>query len=336
MKFKNPAFLLLFIPLLWAAFRAYSNMLAGKYAQKISVPWKGQWNFSARALVMPPRFWPFLASLIAGALLIFALARPQTSYQKVKKSVEGIDIMLVLDLSASMRIEDFRDQNRLEVAKPIIHDFVMGRVSDRVSFETFSGEAVTLVPPTLDHALLLQALQNVDIGDLKDGTAIGDALATAVGRLKESTAKSRVIILLTDGDSNVGAVDPLTAGELAKGYGIRVYSIAIGKEGRVAMPFIQRDIFGRQVKTYQYYDSSINPELLKKISSMTGAKFYRVQDDENTLRNVFKEIDKLEKQKIETNEQVKYDEKFMSFVQIAFFMLILGFLARNWWVRVYP
>ena len=235
-----------------------------------------------------------------------------------------------------MRIEDFRDMNRIDTAKVILRGFIEGRPNDRIGFQGFSGEAVTLVPPTLDHALVLQALKNIDIGDLRDGTAIGDALATAVSRLKESTAKSRIIVLVTDGDSNVGSVDPMTGGELAKGYGIRVYSVAIGREGRVAMPFVQKDVFGRQVKTYQYFDNSINPELLRSISALTGGKFYRVEDDVKKFREVFVDIDQLERTKVETTEQVKYEEKFMKFALFGMLFFMIAFSVQNLLARVYP
>jgi Ca-activated chloride channel family protein len=327
---------LLFIPLVLLFIRAYVSMVRGRYSGRIVVPWKKVWGTTGRVGTLPPRLPPQLIFSIAAAFFIIALARPQTSFNKIKKNVEGIDIMLVLDLSASMRIEDFRDQNRLETAKPIIRDFIAGRPTDKIGFQVFSGEAVTLVPPTLDHTVLTQALRGAEIGDLKDGTAIGDALATAVGRMKESLAKSRVIILLTDGDSNVGTVDPLTAGELAKGFGIKVYTIAIGREGRVAMPFVQKDIFGRQVKTYQYFDSSINPELLRQIASLTGGKFYRVEDDADVLRGVFQDIDKLERVRIETSEQVKYNEQFMNYVWVGVFFFVLAFSMQHFFWRVYP
>lgn len=338
MKFRNPLFLLLLIPILALVIRAYYEMIKGRYSGHVAVPWRKLWGFGATdaATSIPPRFWPVLLYGIAGAMFTLAIARPQLSYQKVKKSIEGIDIMIVQDLSASMRIEDFRDQNRIEVSKGILRGFIEGRPNDRIGFQGFSGEAVTLVPPTLDHALVLQALRNIEIGDLKDGTAIGDALATAVARLKESTAKSRVIILVTDGDSNVGAVDPLTGGELAKGYGIRVYSVAIGREGRVAMPFVQKDVFGRQVKTYQYFDNSINPELLRQISAMTGGKFYRVHDDIKMFQDVFKDIDQLERTKVETTEQVKYDERFMKFVLVGMLAFLAAFSVQTVALRVYP
>lgn len=338
MKFRNPALLILLLPLVGIVARAYFEMIRGRYSAHLGIPWRRLWQHGSAdmASTLPPRFWPLLFYAISGALLILALARPQASFQKISRNVEGVDMLLVLDFSASMRIEDFRDRNRMDVAKQILKEFILGRPNDRIGFEVFSGEAVTLVPPTLDHSVVLQALKNFEIGDLKDGTAIGDALATAVTRMKESTSKSRVIVLVTDGDSNVGSVDPLTGGEMAKGYGIRVYSIAMGRDGRVAMPFVQKDVFGKQFKTYQYFDSSINPELLKQISSTTGGKFYRVQDDIKALQDVFADIDKLERSKIETTEQVKYEERFMKFIWFAMIAFAIGFAVQHVFLRVYP
>lgn len=338
MKFKNPLFFLALIPLVLILARAYGDMAKGRFSAHVAVPWRRLWGFGGGdyAATIPPRFWPALFYSVATLFFVIALARPQLSFQKTKKTVEGVDMMVVLDLSASMRIEDFRDQNRIDVAKDILRGFIANRPNDRIGFEAFSGEAVTMVPPTLDHALVQQSLRGVELGDLKDGTAIGDALATAVGRLKESTAKSKIIVLLTDGDSNVGAVDPMTGGELAKGYGIRVYSVAIGRDGRVAMPFVQKDVFGRQMKTYQYFDSSINPELLRNISSATGGKFYRVQDDVKVLEQVFADIDQLERTKVETNEQVKYEERFMKYALLGIFMFLVAFALQNFSLRVYP
>ncbi|MBI3542252.1 MAG: VWA domain-containing protein [Deltaproteobacteria bacterium] len=338
MKFRQPLFLLAMLPVVALVVRAYVDMIRGRFSGHVAIPWRRLWGFHEEDTTnaIPPRFWPVLFYAISAALFVLALARPQMSYQKVKRNVEGIDIMIVLDLSASMRIEDFRDQNRIDTAKQILRGFIEGRPNDRIGFQGFSGEAVTLVPPTLDHTLVLQALKNIDIGDLKDGTAIGDALATGVARLKESTNKSKILVLVTDGDSNVGSVDPLTGGELAKGYGIRVYSVAIGRDGRVAMPFVQKDVFGRQVKTYQYFDSSINPELLRQISSVTGGKFYRVQDDVKIFHDVFTDIDQLERSKIETTEQVKYEERFMKFVMFGIFAFVVAFTLQHAVMRVYP
>jgi Ca-activated chloride channel family protein len=199
----------------------------------------------------------------------------------------------------------------------------------------FSGEAMTLAPPTLDYGMILQQLKNFEIGILKDGTAIGDGLALAVSHLRNSKAKSRVIVLLTDGDNNLGQIDPATAGELAKGYGIRVYTIAIGKEGRVKMPIKSRTPFGNVITTYQWFDNALNPELLQQIAKNTGGRFYRVTD-ESALENVFHEIDSLEKTEIKTVENIKYNELFEQPLKVGMLLLALGlFLERGWW-RVLP
>jgi Ca-activated chloride channel homolog len=268
------------------------------------------------------------------ALLVFALARPQTAYKQTERTVSGVEIMLVLDVSASMQIEDMGDRSRIDIAKDTIESFVKHRQNDRLGFIMFSGEPLTLAPPTLDYALVLKGVHSADTNILKDGTAIGDGLALAVGHLRESKAKSKVIILCTDGDNNVGQVDPLTAGDLAAGYGIRVYTIAIGTEGRVKMPIRQKGILGNTVTTYQWFENALNPELLQKISEMTHGKFFRVTD-EATLDSVYKEIDALEKSEIKTIEKVKYDEAFEKFLKLGLLLLVIEqILARLWWRTV--
>jgi Ca-activated chloride channel homolog len=203
---------------------------------------------------------------------IIALARPQSSFTEVRRKASGVDIMLVFDVSQSMNAEDVEGLSRLEVAKESVRQFIEGRESDRIGLVIFSGEALTLAPPTLDYGLVLDRLHRDTItGVLKDGTAIGDGLALGVSRLRTSEAKSRVIILLTDGDNNVGQIDPLTAGELATAYGIRVHSIAFGKEGRVKIPFKRPGPDGRQhVVAVRWQHEAINPELLIQISENTG------------------------------------------------------------------
>jgi Ca-activated chloride channel family protein len=271
----------------------------------------------------------------AVALAIVALARPQQSHRQTQRQVSGLDLMMVMDTSASMNIEDLTEESRVAVAKRTLENFVKRRNDDRIGFLIFSGEALTLVPPTLDYGLLLRELRRVETGMLKDGTAIGDGLAVSVGRLKNSKAKSRVVILLTDGENNVGQVDPLTAGDLAQGYGIRVYTIAIGKEGRVRMPIRRRGMLGESVTTYQWFDNQLNPELLKQISAMTDGKFYRVED-RDSLEQVFRDIDRLEKSEIKTNEKIRYDEMFAKPLLAALLLLVLErLLARFWW-RVVP
>ena len=269
------------------------------------------------------------------ALLIVALARPQDRFQQTERTVSGVDIMMVLDLSASMDIEDLGSRSRIEIAKQTMEDFVKGRQNDRIGFVAFSGEPLTMAPPTLDYGLVLQALHEANTHMLKDGTAIGDGLALATSHLRNSKAKSKVVVLLTDGDNNLGQVDPATAGELAAGYGIRVYTIAIGREGRVKLPIRARTAFGNEITTYQWFDNALNPELLQEIARTTNGRFYRVTD-ESTLQNVFHEIDRLERSEIRTRENVRYDELFQKPLKAGLLILALGeLLARGWW-RILP
>lgn len=265
------------------------------------------------------------------AFLVVSLARPQMSHRHTERTVSGVDIMMVLDMSASMNIEDLSERSRMEIAKETMEEFIKGRQNDRIGFVAFSGEPVTLAPPTLDYGLVLKELKQMQIGVLRDGTAIGDGLALAVSHLRNSKAKSRVIVLLTDGDNNVGQVDPGTAGELALGYGIKVYAIAIGKEGRVKMPIRQKGLFGGTVTTYQWFDNALNPELLAQISKHTGGRFYRVVD-EDTLGRVFREVDQLEKSEIKATEKIRYDEMFQKPLKAGLFTLVLEqVLARGLW-----
>jgi Ca-activated chloride channel family protein len=282
----------------------------------------------------PSRFL-LLLKYIGIALVIVAMARPQTSYRQSERSVNGVDIMLVLDLSASMNIEDLGDRSRIDIAKETMENFVKGRQNDRIGFVGFSGEPLTLAPPTLDYGLVLSAIHDTYIGLLKDGTAIGDGLALAVSHLRNSKAKSRVVILMTDGDNNLGQVDPATAGELAAAYGIRVYTIAIGREGRVKLPIKMQNAFGNTVVSYQWLDNALNPELLQLIAKTTKGRFYRVTD-ESTLQSVFKEINQLEKTEIKTKENVKYDEIFQKPLKAGLVVLLIEqLLERGWW-RILP
>ena len=215
--------------------------------------------------------WPRGLYVAAVALAILALARPQMSDTKVKRNVEGIDIVIALDISDSMLIEDMKPNNRLEASKKIIKEFVAQRVSDRIGLVVFSGESYTRVPLTLDYPVLQESLAAVKTTrNMKMGTAIGVALANAVGRLKESTAKSRVIIFLTDGENNSGTIDPETALDIAKGYGIKIYSIGMGTDGEAMLPVYVKGIGGRMIKRYQPMHSKVNVELLTKMAKETG------------------------------------------------------------------
>lgn len=268
---------------------------------------------------------------IGFVLLIVALARPQASFRQTERTVSGVDIMMLLDMSASMNIEDLAERSRIDIAKETIENFIKGRQNDRIGFVIFSGEPFTLAPPTLDYGLVLKALRDAKIGVLRDGTAIGDGLSLAVGHLRSSKAKSRIVILLTDGDNNIGQVDPATAGDLAAGYGIKVYTIAIGREGRVKMPIKTQGIFGNAITTYQYFENALNPELLQQIAKQTAGRFYRVTDAD-ALPSVFQEIDQLEKTEIKSNERIRYEEEYEKPLKIGLFVLILEqILALGWW-----
>jgi len=276
-----------------------------------------------------------ILKLISFILLVLALARPQSISKTQDRKESGIDIIMVLDVSLSMLIQDMGESNRMEIAKDTFRSFIEGRNNDRIGFVIFSGEPLTLAPPTLDYGLLLAQLNTVQPGTqgLRDGTAIGDGLALAINRLKKSTAKSRVIILLTDGDNNVGRIDPVTSGDLALGYGIKVYSIAIGTEGRVRQPFPQQTPMGT-VYQYAWVENRLNPSLLKEISEKTNGKFFRVTD-EKALQQVFKNIDKLEKSEIITKDKVRYQEEYafplvLGLLVILFEKMISIFWWRQW------
>jgi Ca-activated chloride channel family protein len=283
-----------------------------------------------------PIWLPFLFRLLGIIFLLVALARPQTSTSHQRRISEGIDVMIALDVSKSMTIEDVgeNDKNRLDLAKETVKKFIAGRKDDRIGFMQFAGEGITLCPPTLDYDYLLTAVDMADVEALKDGTAIGDAIATSVNRLKDSTAKSRVIILMTDGDNNMGAIAPLTAGEIAVGYGIKVYAIAMGKEGIVNYPDTVT-FFGVTKKVLRQTESTINPTLLMKIAEETGGKFFRA-DDKDSMRRVFEEINKLERNQIETKDRVLWEEHFQGFLLVALILLIIDMLARATIFRILP
>lgn len=326
MRFESPYWLLLLLvpPIFWTLW--WKRLSAPKVMYSLPVP------KSLRA--RDPRWILLGLRTVAWIALVIALARPQRVTRQIERQASGVEILLILDISASMEVEDMADRSRLDLAKDTLRQFIEARQTDRIGLEVFSGEAVTLIPPTLDYGLLFSALKQVETGVLKDGTAIGDGLAVGVQRLKHSTAKSRVIVLLTDGDSNVGQVSPVTAGELAAGFGIRVYTIAIGKEGRVRVPIKQRGIFGQKVVTYQVLDSTINPELLQKIAAMTKAKFFRATEGE-ALTEIFQEIDHLEKNEIQIKERVESHELFRSWLLLALLLIFaeLGLRLGGWaWI----
>lgn len=288
-------------------------------------------SWKSRLQIIPDVF-----KVIAIVLIIIALARPQHSDEKIKRNVEGIDIVISMDISDSMLIEDMQPENRMEAAKMVAKEFIEKRVSDRIGLVLFSGEAFTKVPPTLDYKILLSALAEVSPErSVKMGTAIGVALANAVARLRDSTAKSRVIILLTDGENNSGTIDPETALEIAKGYGIRVYTIGIGVDGMAQLPIYYEDAFGNKRKRYQPMHSKVNDDLLTQIASETGGKYYRASNT-NALQGVFNDISRLEKTKIEVNKFTKYSELFQGYLRWAIIFYLLAILFGRILIRRGP
>jgi Ca-activated chloride channel family protein len=273
---------------------------------------------------------PVILKVLALALAVFALARPQKADTKIKRSVEGIDIVIVFDISDSMLIEDMEPENRLEAAKLTISNFIKARVSDRIGLVVFAGESYTRVPMTLDYPLLLRSVADIQPArNIKMGTAIGVGLANGVARLKDSTAKSRVIVFMTDGENNTGTIDPETALEIAKGYGLKIYSIGMGVDGDAQLPVIVEDVFGRKVKRYRPIHSSVNDQLLGKFASETGGKYWRATTG-NALQNIFKEIDRLEKTDIETSQLTRYAELYPPYLKWSVIVYIFAvFMAAT-------
>ena len=277
---------------------------------------------------------PMLLRCIVYILIVFALARPQTPNSWNNKTVEGIDIMLAMDVSTSMLAEDLKP-NRMEAAKEVASEFISGRPNDNIGLTIFAGEAFTQCPMTVDHTSLLNLLQNVrtDIasrGLIQDGTAIGMGLANAITRLKNSKTKSKVIILLTDGSNNMGDISPMTAAQIAQSLGIRVYTIAVGTNKIAPYPM---PIGG----TIQYVNIpvDIDTKTLKNIASVTDGNFYRATNT-NELKQIYRDIDKLEKTKMKVKKYSKHNEVYQLFVFAAFIFLFLEILLRNTLLRRIP
>jgi Ca-activated chloride channel homolog len=272
---------------------------------------------------------PFILRLLALSFLIFALARPQSTSGRRDVSIEGIDIMISLDISGSMLAEDF-SPNRLEAAKQTAIEFIDMRRNDRIGITVFSGHSFTLVPLTTDHIMLKELAGGVTTGMVEDGTAIGDGLATAVNRLRDSNAISRVVILLTDGINNAGVIDPLTAAEIAAMFDIRVYTIGVGSSGPVPYPF--RSPFGVQ---YRDVEIPVDEELLQEIANMTGGNYYWA-DNQNALQNVYEEIDELERTKIDVTEFTRHHDEFLPLLLLALGLIGLEAILKYTWLRTIP
>jgi len=273
----------------------------------------------------------FALRLIALALLIFAFARPQSGRSEEEVITEGIDIILALDISSSMLAEDFKPGNRLEAAKVVAADFIKGRTNDRIGLVVFAAQSYTQCPLTLDYGILLSFLEEVRIGMIEDGTAIGMAMGNCVNRLRDSEAESKVVILLTDGRNNRGELDPLTAAKVAKAFGIRIYTIGAGKKGEALYP-VDDPIFGRR---YVPMPVQIDENLLRQVADITGASYFRATDRE-TLESIYAEIGEMEKTKIEVKEYTRYRELYVNYVLAALALIVLEAVLANTRFRKIP
>ena len=271
-----------------------------------------------------------LLRLLSLVFLLIAIARPQGSFDESKVTSEGIDIVLAMDLSGSMMAQDFKP-NRMEAAKQTALEFIDGRPSDRIGLVVFAGESFTQCPVTIDHAIVKNQLHAIKNGLLEDGTAIGMGLATSVQRLKETESKSKVIILMTDGVNNRGAIDPGTAADMAMSFGVRVYTIGIGTNGMALTPV------PTPYGTVEYFNVpvEIDEALLRDISTKTGGKYFRATDN-NKLKEIFDQIDKLEKTKINISAYSHKTEKFYLFALIAVLLLFIEWIFRYTILRSIP
>lgn len=272
---------------------------------------------------------PILLRILAIAFLIIAFARPQTFSSGENIYTEGIDIAMVLDISGSMLAEDFKP-NRLEAAKKVIDDFIKGRTSDKIGLVIFAGESFTQCPLTIDYAVLRNLLSEIQSGMIVDGTAIGNAIANAVNRLKDSKAKSKVMILLTDGVNNAGEIDPITAAQIAQKYGIRIYTIGVGTIGEAPYPF--QTPFGIR---YQMVPVEIDENLLKQISSITDGKYFRATNNRK-LAEIYDEIDKLEKTKVEVISYRHAKELFLGWALTGLILLFAEFGISKFYLKKLP
>lgn len=327
LTFGNPYMLLLLalIPALglWYFYRrkrAHAEMLVSSTAGFDNSFW------NLRLLMVPALY---IVRLVALTLLILALARPQTSLRRQDISVEGIDLVMALDVSGSMLAMDFRP-DRLEASKEIAMEFVDGRPNDRIGLVIFSGETFTQCPLTTDHTVLKNLFRDIKSGMIEDGTALGDGLATSVNRLRDSKAVSKVIILLTDGVNNMGSLDPRSAAEIAKLYGIRIYTIGVGTIGQA--PYPVQTPFGMQT---QMMPVKIDEPLLREIATMTDGKYFRATSNAK-LRAIYQEIDKLEKSKIDVTEFKRKKEEYLPLVLLAFILLGLEALIRYLYLKNIP
>ncbi|WP_314240299.1 VWA domain-containing protein [Capnocytophaga leadbetteri] len=324
--FANPEFfwLLLLLPLmlLWYWFWNKKSQANVTFSTTIAFKKTKSWSDALYHLL-------FVLRMIAIALIVVALARPQTHSENAKtKITDGIDIVMAIDVSASMLSQDLKP-NRFEALKKVASQFVKDRPNDRIGLVIYAGESYTKTPVTTDKSIILNALSEITYGQIEDGTAIGMGLATAVNRLKESKAKSRVIILLTDGVNNTGFIDPQTAAELAAEYGIKVYTVGIGTNGMALSPYaLNAD--GSIIYRMQQVD--IDEPLMKKIAQVTKGRYFRATNNQK-LQQIYDEINQMETTKIEEFKYTEVDEKFRWWVLVAGLLLLLEFVLRHTLLR---
>ena len=327
LTFKNPEFfylLLVIAPMLaWYIFRQKKNTASIQVSSTASV-------FKAPKSVRHYlRHLVFLLQVLAIAAFTVVLARPQSSRNWENVTTEGIDIVVALDISSSMLARDFTP-DRLEAAKNVAMEFISGREYDRMGLVVFSGEAFTQCPLTTDRSVLLNLFKDIESGMIEDGTAIGNGLATAVARLKDSEAISRVVILLTDGENNSGEIAPVTAAEIARTFGIRVYTIGVGSVGTA--PYPVQTPYGTQLRDMEV---KIDEETLQEISSITDGRYFRATSN-TKLEEIYKEIDQLEKSKIEVREFSRKSEEFLPFALAGILLVVLSLLLKSTIFRSIP
>lgn len=327
-RFANPELLWILLALIpLVAYYIFRTRQGGAAIQISSV---GGVEGMGRSLKYYVRHLPFVLRCVAVALLIVALARPQDSEEGSRTSTEGIDIILAMDVSGSMLARDFKP-DRITVARDVASKFIVDRANDRIGVVVFAGESFTQSPLTTDKRTLLNLMSQVRSGIIEDGTAIGNGLATAVNRIKDSNAKSKVIILLTDGVNNSGQIAPLTAADIAQTYGIKVYTIGVGSMGTAMTPAIDR--WGNTVLAPMKVE--IDEETLRKIASQTGGEYFRATDNK-TLQQIYDKINELEKTKIETDDFTKYNELYTRYALAALIVLLAEFLIGKLWLRRIP
>lgn len=325
--FANPrAFILLIIIPLYVAWYIWKRKSIGATIQLSTLtPFDGvgtSWKSYLRHL-------PMILRMLAIAAAVCALARPQSSNSYHDEKKEGIDIVIALDISGSMQAVDFKP-NRLEAAKDVAMKFIAGRPDDNIGLVIFAGESFTQCPLTTDHTALQNLFADIQPSMLADGTAIGMGLATSVSRIKDSRAKSKVIILMTDGMNNAGTIAPAKAAEVAQTFGVRVYTIGVGSMGTAQMPF--NTIYGIQ---YQEVEVKIDEQLLTDISSMTGGKYFRATNNKS-LQSIYDEIDQMEKTILEVREYSKRSEEYLPFALAAMLLLLFELLLKNTVLRTLP